>query len=134
MPRKQQHRKLVAVYGTLKRGESNYGVTQACDSEFIGTARTIHHYCMYGGWGFPRVTKDHSICPIQVEVFSVEDFEAMDSLEGHPTFFRREQIPVALDMPNGEEVVNLAWMYFHPMMNSSNMDAVVQDGLWRNRS
>ena len=127
-------RKLVAVYGTLKRGEGNYGVTQACGAEFIGTAHTIHHYSMYGGWGFPRVTKDKQVCPIQVEVFEVDNFEAMDHLEGHPNFFRREQIPVALDEPNNEEVVNMAWMYFHPSIGEGQMDSIVEDGLWRNRS
>ena len=123
--------KLVAVYGTLKRGEGNHGVMEADGGKFVGKAKTIHSYCMYGGWGFPRVTKDAEVSPIHVEVFEVDTTQHMDSLEGHPNFFRREQVQVALDMPNGEEVVNLAWMYFHPPVSGGG--DIVEDGLWLRR-
>lgn len=126
--------KLVAVYGTLKRGEGNYRVTEMCGSKFIGKAKTLHSYCMYGGWGFPRVTQDSPICPIQVEVFEVDNFDAMDSLEGHPNFFERKEIPVTFVSGRKEADVVRAWMYFHPPIPAEgNGGVIVEDGLWQGR-
>ena len=125
-------RKLVAVYGTLKREGSNYHVTEAGGGVFLGTAKTIHDYCMYGGWGFPRVTQDAPICPIHVEVFDMDSFAPMDSLEGHPNFFKREQIPIVFNQSAGLDV-DVAWMYFHPPMSGKphySDTAIVEDGLW----
>lgn len=124
-------RKLVAVYGTLKQGGSNYDVTAAGGGKFLGKAKTIHSYCMYGGWGYPRVTHDAAISPIQVEVFEMNTFGTMDALEGHPNFFCREQIPVAFDdVLDGENDVEVAWMYFHPPIGKPTDPCIVMDGKW----
>jgi len=120
--------KLVAVYGTLKRGEGNFSITERCGGRFIGTARTTHSYCMYGGWGFPRVTQDAEVCPIEVEVFELDDFTEMDCLEGHPDFFERKQVQV--DFYDKIDDVQLAWMYFHPPVGDGSSNTVVKDGMW----
>ena len=119
---------LVAVYGTLKKGGSNYGVTKAGGGTFVGKAKTVHSFCMYGGWGFPRVTQDAAICPIQVEIFEMKSLDPMDRLEGHPDFFQRKQVAIAFD--DDEKSVDVAWMYFHPPIGKPTDPCIVPDGLW----
>jgi len=92
---------LVAVYGTLKQGRSNHCVMQRASGSFVGEA-TLEGFEMYTNGGFPVIYKTNHDSTIAVELFSVEDIDPLDSLEGHPTWYRREQVAT----PHGD-----AWIY-----------------------
>jgi gamma-glutamylcyclotransferase (GGCT)/AIG2-like uncharacterized protein YtfP len=92
---------LVAVYGTLKQGNSNNGLMM--DSALI-SKETLKGYIMYSVGGFPVIYRDinHSIV---VEVYEVSEHVLsfnLDPLEGHPRWYRREQV---------ETSVGTAWLY-----------------------
>ena len=120
---------LVAVYGTLKQGGSNSGVMAADGGEYIGEGETVQKFTMYGGYGFPRVVfNGPPVSTIKIHLFRITDEPFyMDSLEGHPTFFRRRQIPVRVN-----DKTQHAWMYFHPEVDEHQAQhlEVVQDGYW----
>jgi gamma-glutamylaminecyclotransferase len=122
--------KLVAVYGTLKRGYGNHRVMQMDDGIFIAEALTVLPYKMYGGVGFPRVVEELRDDDIQVrvEVFECDEVENMDRLEGHPNFFERKEIEVYVPGMDGEELMT-AWMYFHPPIGSGYGE-LQEDGEW----
>lgn len=111
----------IAVYGTLRAGFGNHRLME--DSTLVGSGLTKEKYTMYAS-GIPYVDKDEPTSRIRVEVYDVkdEDLPSIDSLEGHPSWYRREEIPVELD--NGEEVD--AWLYFMPGVgkNSGNLTKI----------
>lgn len=122
--------KLVAVYGTLKRGYGNHRVMQMDNGVFVSEALTVLPYKMYGGRGFPRVVEElrDDIVQVRVEVFECEEVDNMDRLEGHPSFFERKEIEVYVPGFDGEEVMT-AWMYFHPPIGNSYGE-LQEDGEW----
>lgn len=86
----------VAVYGTLKAGLGNHGIIK--DTEFVGHGKTEPKFDMISFGGFPGVLDGDK--SIKVEVYQFDDssiLRDLDSLEGHPTFFNREEIPITLD-------------------------------------
>ena len=101
---------MVAVYGTLKTGESNHERWMRA-ATLIDTGQTKLQYPMLVS-GIPYVFD----CPGQggniiVEVYRVsmtEIVNRLDHLEGHPHFYCRK--PTAIVLDNGEEVT--AWLYF----------------------
>ena len=80
---------LVAVYGTLKRGFGNNYLLRG--SSYIGKGETKNRYPMVAS-GIPYVIdnegKGHNI---DIELYAVSDttLAELDSLEGHPTWYRR---------------------------------------------
>ena len=100
---------IVAVYGTLKHGFGNHRLLQ--NSRFIGYGTTAEPYRLCVD-GLPYLIRDEhdSGMPVYVEVYAVDDetMEDLDRLEGHPTFYRREQVDI--DMPRGYGLS--AWTYF----------------------
>ena len=92
---------LVAVYGTLKKGRSNHPLMR--DSVLV-SEETLSGFIMYSAGGFPVIYRNisHSIV---VEVYEVEEDVLrlnLDPLEGHPSWYRREQV---------ETSVGTAWLY-----------------------
>ena len=92
---------LVAVYGTLKQGRSNHALMR--DSELLGE-EVLNGFIMYRAGGFPVIYRDinHSI---HIEVYEVHPDVVkhnLDPLEGHPHWYRREQV---------ETNVGRAWIY-----------------------
>ena len=87
---------LVFVYGTLKKGFSNHRLLAS--SELLGAAQTVKMYAMYST-GVPIVVKDESISPIFGELYRVDEVTLvyLDSLEGHPDWYRREEVEVLLE-------------------------------------
>ena len=118
--------KLVAVYGTLKAECGNHHVTEMCNPTYVGTTRTVEKFDMIDGWGFPRVVhhegEKEGHTHITVEVYSVEDIDPMDRLEGHPDFFRRRRVKV-------EGLDELVWMYFHPPVHEQDPE-LHETGNW----
>lgn len=98
------------VYGTLMKGYSN-GAILLRDALFLGRATTKNKYTLRVR-GIPYVNKDTPTTQIRGEVYQVDDEELLDldSLEGHPTWYTREEITVTLD--NGKALT--AWIYFNP--------------------
>jgi gamma-glutamylcyclotransferase (GGCT)/AIG2-like uncharacterized protein YtfP len=112
---------LVFVYGTLKKGHGNHRCLSGAD--FVGESNTAYKYAMYVN-GLPYVTKQEKISQIQGEVYCVDEdgLARLDSLEGHPVFYCREEVPVEI---NGK--VYQAWLYFCNRFNK-NRATLAQDG------
>jgi gamma-glutamylaminecyclotransferase len=112
---------LIAAYGTLMSGFGNNRLFR--NSTLVGKGLTQELYTMRAS-GIPFVNKEPT-SRIHVEVWEVpmQDLSFVDSLEGHPEWYKREEIPVELE---NKEVVN-AWLYF----NDSSSGVVVEDGNFR---
>jgi gamma-glutamylaminecyclotransferase len=97
----------VAAYGTLRKGYSNNRLMNLSGNFYVGAGITKEKYAMYSS-GIPFVIKEPKT-PIVVDVFEVDsaNLPRIDSLEGHPNWYRRELIPVLV---NGKELQ--CWLYF----------------------
>jgi gamma-glutamylaminecyclotransferase len=87
----------IAVYGTLKEGFGN--AHHLRDSYFLGDGYTVEEYPMVVE-GIPYVIDDAgSGNRIRVEVYRVDrdTLRGIDSLEGHPHWYRRTHALVQLD-------------------------------------
>tara|TARA_R100001460_G_scaffold14412_3_gene32238 strand:+ start:242 stop:1351 length:1110 start_codon:yes stop_codon:yes gene_type:complete len=99
---------LVAVYGTLKKGNSNY-YHYLRNETFIGKGKTTMKYPMIVP-GLPYVIdkpgKGHLI---DIDLFAVSNdkLKDLDRLEGHPTHYKRREITVLV-----KGRVYKAWLYF----------------------
>jgi gamma-glutamylaminecyclotransferase len=101
---------LVAVYGTLKKGNSNY-YSYANDLKFVGHGKTVDKYpLIVNGLPYLLPKKDvgHNV---KIDLFLADDatLKDLDVLEGHPTWYKREQVPIQLE--NG--IIVNAWVYFN---------------------
>jgi len=101
---------LLAVYGTLKKGNSNY-YHYLSKSSYIGKGKSADKIRMVGDgipFALPKNGKGHNIA---VDVFAVntKTLKDVDKLEGHPTWYKREKTLVTLE--NGQQVN--AWLYFN---------------------
>lgn len=108
-------RHLVAVYGTLKKGNSNY-YRYLNTSRYVGKGETADKYPLIVD-GLPylidAVGDGHNV---EVDVFRVSDTKLrdIDQLEGHPTWYCRKQIDVVV---KGRKMK--AWIYFNPSQSHS---------------
>ena len=101
---------LVAVYGTLKKGYSNYN-RFLMGSKHLGGGNTENKYPLIIS-GLPYLIEMKGIgYNVDVDVFKVSDsvLANLDALEGHPNWYRRKQIPIK--MKDGR-VLN-CWIYFN---------------------
>lgn len=101
---------LVAVYGTLKKGYSNYN-RFLTSSKHLGAGNTENKYPMIIS-GLPYLIEMKGIgYNVEVDVFKVSDsvLASLDALEGHPNWYRRKQIPIK--MKDGR--VLTCWIYFN---------------------
>ena len=100
----------VAVYGTLKKGYNNYWNYLSGVSSFVGSGTTKDRYPLIIQ-GLPYLIKKIGVGHnVSVDVFRVTDetLARLDRLEGHPNWYRREQININI---KGKKV--LAWIYFN---------------------
>ena len=97
----------VFVYGTLKRGFGNNGFL--INQKFIGVGCTRNKFALYKD-SLPYLV-DKPETPIGGEVYEVdnETLERLDSLEGHPNWYRRKKILVCI--PSTGNCVE-CWAYF----------------------
>jgi gamma-glutamylcyclotransferase (GGCT)/AIG2-like uncharacterized protein YtfP len=86
------NKELVAVYGTLKKGESNHYLLK--DSTFVAEGITNEEYDMVSMGSFPSIISGGKI--IKVEIYEVDEatLKRLDQLEGHPHFYRRDKVEV----------------------------------------
>lgn len=105
---------IVFVYGTLRRNEGNDHYLRA--SEFIGEATSIDNGFVLRGRGpvpyLSRPGETPRSGKVKGEIFVVSDehLPAIDRLEGHPQWYRREEHDFTLE--NGNVVT--AWVYLIP--------------------
>lgn len=86
----------VFVYGTLKRGEANYGVMESADGEFIAEAKLPGYYMVNTPW-YPFAAKSDSDDDyIEGELYKVpaEKLHILDTLEGYPQLYDRDTVDV----------------------------------------
>jgi gamma-glutamylaminecyclotransferase len=118
---------IVFVYGTLKNGFNNHHLLAS--SFFLGRAVTCRDYALYSS-SIPFVIRDQPVSQIHGEAYGVshQTLNKLDDLEGHPTWYRREQIPVCLyDEKSRKEKLLVAWIYFYPNPTGQ----LIQDGIYR---
>jgi gamma-glutamylcyclotransferase (GGCT)/AIG2-like uncharacterized protein YtfP len=111
----------IAVYGTLRAGYGNHSLIS--NSDFIGSGLTNNLHTLTAS-GIPFVEKNGGTSRVRVEVYAVstrEELERLDSLEGHPSWYRREDEEITLD--SGEVVT--AQIYFN---SSSKGNTVINSG------
>jgi gamma-glutamylcyclotransferase (GGCT)/AIG2-like uncharacterized protein YtfP len=98
----------VAVYGSLREGLGNHVCLTEYGAEKLGVhvLEETEGYRMVSLGGFPAVlpADDALQTPITIEVYRVNDqcLQILDSLEGHPDWYRRERV---------ETPWKKAWMY-----------------------
>lgn len=124
--------KLVFVYGSLRKGLHNHGLVQ--EQKFLGLGRlhpintrmsfTMRAYCA----SFPAVYRDqvfNEMGTIDGEVYGVDDecLARLDGLEGHPHWYRREEVEVTLQDGHNVKV----WMY---VMTDRPQGPIVASGDW----
>lgn len=117
---------LVAVYGTLLRGERN----ERWGNGALSRTRAALRGVLYDtGYGFPALVPSPTAGLVEAEVLEVdaEGLARMDRLEGYPDLYRRDRVVATLD--TGREVQ--VWVY---VMNRLPVHAtVIASGSWRNR-
>jgi gamma-glutamylaminecyclotransferase len=100
----------VFVYGTLKHGYGNHRAFLQ-DSEFVGKGVTVRPFLMKTTTGFPVVFETNQQGhPVSGELYEVNNdtLRGLDSLEGHPNWYRREEILVDVENTG---IQQSAWMY-----------------------
>jgi gamma-glutamylaminecyclotransferase len=101
---------LVGVYGTLKKGFSNYN-NYLSDSIFVGYGHTFDRYPLIIK-GLPYLINDRGMGEyVEIDVFLVENtvLNQLDQLEGHPEWYKREMISIFLN----DNTFVKAWVYFN---------------------
>jgi gamma-glutamylaminecyclotransferase len=96
-------KRLIFVYGTLKRGFGNN--TLLARAKLLAPATTVQKFKMYSYGGFPAVFESNEDCTAHVagEIYEVSDENTManlDGLEGHPDWYRRTPVVVEDDDGN----------------------------------
>lgn len=74
---------------------------------------TRNKYAMYVS-GIPFVIVSEPVSQISGELYEVDDqtLDKLDALEGHPNWYKREQVEICLDNNFSQSTV-LAWIYFN---------------------
>jgi len=93
----------VFVYGTLKEGRGNHSLLKSANAQFVGYDAVTGPIQMIDMVGFPGLYRPaaaggenvQEATPFRArgEVWAIdpEGLAALDYLEGHPTFYRREK-------------------------------------------
>tara|TARA_R110002012_G_scaffold218587_2_gene389923 strand:- start:17504 stop:18664 length:1161 start_codon:yes stop_codon:yes gene_type:complete len=108
---------VVAVYGTLKKGHSNYQ-HYLRSSKYVGGGVTQDKYPLLIE-GLPYMVNKKGVGHnVEVDVFKVSNTKLanLDTLEGHPRWYKREVVPVKL---KSGKIVN-CWIYFNDKHISKN--------------
>jgi gamma-glutamylaminecyclotransferase len=126
-------RHLIFVYGTLMEGEGNWSWALAPASPFF-LAQTQPAFELRHLGGFPGMIRGDRV--VQGEVFEIDDeqLRQIDRLEGHPTFYRREEIMVQplneAGFATGDAVPVSTYIY----QGHRSSGSLIPNGRWRNRA
>lgn len=113
------------VYGSLKRGFGNHRLLENLRAKFLGEAKSEPVFTMYSLGGFPGIIRNGDT-PVSGELYEVPSsgMSDLDMLEGHPNFYRREDIR----LENGQVVLG----YVLPVRSEYvNGCPVIDDGVWK---
>lgn len=123
----------VFVYGSLKDGHWNndHYLNNVEGVRFIGRCQVVGPYELRDIGSIPCVTKmeDAGITnAILGEVYEVPDevMDCLDILEGHPNWYKREEINTPF------KKAKKAWCYFMPESQQTDEDrkSVLDNGCW----
>jgi gamma-glutamylcyclotransferase (GGCT)/AIG2-like uncharacterized protein YtfP len=112
----------VAVYGSLKQGFGNHRVMEHAKGKLISAAITTEDHYILDGRGFPYINEapsDPHKGALSVELYEVPKqgvLGPLDSLEGHPNFYERQQR--TFNLPNGK--TDTAWLYIYKRPITAN--------------
>jgi gamma-glutamylaminecyclotransferase len=113
-------KKLLFVYGTLKRGCSNHHFLT--DQHFIAEARTIPGYTLYQLGGHPgMVAKADAPDGVNGEIWSVDEaaLVRLDGLEGiEQGIYRRDVVPL---LPPFSDLGIEGYIYNRSVKNRRNL-------------
>ena len=111
-------RVLVAVYGTLMRGERNEHWAREAGAKVVGEG-TVLGWLWDTGWGYPAIQTGGHLMRVAVEVLETDarGVAHMDRLEGYPVLYGREK--VAVRMADGYTLDALIYQ-MHDMGEKSN--------------
>jgi gamma-glutamylaminecyclotransferase len=88
----------IFVYGTLMRGHYNFGVLTKHKAKFL-SLDAIPGFILYSLGPYPFITRPtiqlQSLVHGELFECPEEAVRAMDRLEGHPNFYRRETVDLA---------------------------------------
>lgn len=112
------------VYGTLKRPWGNHGLLIKHKSRFMGEAMTMDRFVLTES--FPYVWKPGAVMQAAYEPYlghvvgelyavTAAGLEAVDRLEGHPSYYRRTPIEVMFG-PKDDLSHITAGIYLRPTM------------------
>jgi gamma-glutamylcyclotransferase (GGCT)/AIG2-like uncharacterized protein YtfP len=104
----------IAVYGTLKKGFSNY-YNYLLNSKHIGKGITESKYPLVVH-GLPYMIDEEGVGHnVQVDVFKVSNskLKELDKLEGHPNWYERKQVKIKM-----RNKVIMCWVYFNNGVSS----------------
>ena len=102
----------VFVYGTLKyKHSNNYLLRQ---STMLGVGLTTQKFALYED-GIPYVSKSSKVSKILGEVWLVNKttLNNLDLLEGHPNWYKREEVNIEYINMNSKRVMEKVWLYFN---------------------
>lgn len=115
----------VFVYGSLKQGHSNSPFLDG--AHYVGVDSLPGPYVMFDLGAFPAVSeRPVGTLPnaeVRGELYYVdaEEFAALDILEGHPSFYKRERLKLSSGI--------VAWVYLVPYEEYREITEVT-DGWW----
>ena len=117
---------LVAVYGTLRKGQGNHRLLAHVKEHRLGT---VDGFKMYHLGGFPALQHDVGTAVVEVYEVDQETMRSLDWLEGYrgkdqTNFYNREITEVNLE---SGEVVD-AWIYF--IDDDMQHRSVIESGDW----
>jgi gamma-glutamylaminecyclotransferase len=107
---------LVAVYGSLKRGENNHDLLEVVGATFIGSGCTQPNYKLLNFGNYPGAIKGTNCLEVEVYEVSQKVLERLDQLEGHPSFYQRLLVNIKLRATTNPI---RAWMYTLDHMSSN---------------
>ena len=119
----------VAVYGSLKRGYGNHRVMKNANGKYLYDAVSTDAHYILDGHSYPYINEAPSNPEkgkLSVEIYEVseEGLLHLDALEGHPTFYKREQRQFST--PTGKVT---AWLYILQRKIEAN-PVYKQDGVY----
>ena len=118
----------VFVYGSLKKGLGNHSLMSNIEAKFVGFDSISGQFSMVSYGGFPAVCHDTKVecAPVYGQVFEIppEGLRALDSLEGHPRWYKREKLRT-------DVLDKRAWIYLMPESETARAKDIVPHNMWR---
>lgn len=96
----------VFVYGSLKKGFGNHQLLERGDAKFVGDAQ-VSGFQLFSLGPFPAVVPGNGTVSGEVYEVGPETLAALDRLEGHPTFYQRQDRIVRMAKTHESKVIAL---------------------------